>query len=109
MRKKMKMLGILAVVIGAVGIVTFGTDRSEAVAAPGACPAMGATALYAVVAGCPVLSARMADAAQGRCPVMQDRDERSACPAQKAKPACPALQQKNEAKESRQVDYRKMA
>lgn len=109
MRKKKMMLGILAIVIGAVGIVSFGMERGEAVAATGECPAMSAKALPAVMAQCPALSARMADEAKGRCPAMQDRGVKPACPAQKAKPACPGLEKQGGAKEKRQVDYRKMA
>jgi len=109
MKKKKMMLGIVAVVIGAIGIVSFGSDRSEAVAAPGECPAMSAKAQTALIAQCPALSARMADEAKGRCPAMQDRQAKSACPAQKAMPACPGLEKQNEAKESRKADYRKMA
>mgnify|MGYP001812824185 CR=1 FL=1 len=109
MRKKKMTLGILAVVIGAVGIVSIVSDRSEAGTAPGECPAMSAKALSAAVAQCAVASARVADEAKGRCPAMQDRTGKTVCPAQKTKPTCPGLKKKNEAKETHEVDYRKMA
>lgn len=109
MRKNKTMLGVLALAIGVSGIAAFDTDRGEAAAAHGECPAMSATVSPAMAARCPFLSARWAEEAKSRCPALKDRSGRSACPAQRTRPVCPGYQKKNEAEETRQVDHRKFA